>query len=222
MKLIVVAASGLAREVLATERELRRSTHIRVVDDDPAMWGTVFAGHPVVGGLNHLSAYDDHHVLVCAGQGRVRRDIVRRLAALGVTRERYATVIHPRVEIPPGCSIGVGSILLESVVLTARVRIGDHVAVMPHVTLTHDDTVDDYATVCAGVSLGGGVRIGTGAYLGMNSCVREGLTVGREAVLGMGAALVDHLPAGQTWVGNPARPMLRTVTANLPRAVGGR
>ena len=121
MKLIVVAASGLAREVLATERELRRSTHIRVVDDDPAMWGTVFAGHPVVGGLNHLSAYDDHHVLVCAGQGRARRDIVRRLAALGVTRERYATVIHPRVETTPGLhASGSAASCSTSVVLTAR------------------------------------------------------------------------------------------------------
>jgi sugar O-acyltransferase (sialic acid O-acetyltransferase NeuD family) len=221
MKLVIVAASGLAREVLAVERETRRSNRVRVVDDDPSLWGTVLDGFPVVGGLDALTAYDDHQVLVCAGRGEARRAIVRRLSALGVERDRYATLIHPRVEIPPGCTIGAGSILLAGVVLTARVRIGDHVVVMPHVTLTHDDVLGDHSTICAGASLGGGVHVGEGAYLGMNSCVREGLSVGPGAVLGMGAALVDHLPAGETWAGTPARPLAPPI-AHLPRAVGGR
>jgi acetyltransferase-like isoleucine patch superfamily enzyme len=71
--------------------------------------------------------------------------------------------------------------------------------------------VEDFATLCAGVSLGGGVRVGAAAYLGMNAAVREGLTVGDGAVLGMGAALTRDLPPGQTWVGQPARPLRQTL-----------
>jgi len=222
VKLLIVAASGLAREVVAAEHELGRCTRIRMVDDNRALWGSIVDGVPVIGDLTHVTAYDDHQILVCAGRGASRRAIVRRLATLGVTRERYATLVHPGVSIPAGCLVGAGSILLDGVVLTARVRVGDHVVVMPNVTLTHDDVLEDHSTICAGVSLGGGVRIGSGAYLGMNSCVREGLTVARDGVLGMGAALVDHLPQGQTWVGTPARPLVRNARLDLPRAVGGR
>ena len=204
-RLMVVAASGLAREALNVERLIGRFSRIRVVDDDPARWGTTVDGEPVVGGLDLVREYDDHMLLVCAGRGTARRHIVQRLSELGVTADRYLTLVHPRVTVPPGCSVGAGSILLEGVVLTANVTIGDHVVAMPHVALTHDDVVEDYATLCAGVSLGGAVRVGSGAYLGMNSSVREGVTVGADATLGMGAALVTDLPTGATWAGVPAR-----------------
>jgi acetyltransferase-like isoleucine patch superfamily enzyme len=113
-------------------------------------------------------------------------------------------MIHPSIEIPRGCSVGPGSIVLAGVVMTANVQVGSHVVAMPHVTLTHDDVVEDFVTLCAGVTLGGGVRLRNGAYLGMNASVRPGVTVGRDATLGMGAALVEDLPDRETWVGVPA------------------
>jgi sugar O-acyltransferase (sialic acid O-acetyltransferase NeuD family) len=209
--LLVVAASGLAREALAVERQLGRYSGVVVLDDDPRRWGTELAGHPVVGGSSLATEYPDHAVLVCAGRGIARRAIVRRLAEAGVEEERYTSCVHPGVEVSPGSVIGRGSIVLAGVVLTADVRVGEHVVVMPHVTLTHDDVVEDYATLCAGVTLGGEVRIGRAAYLGMASSVRERVEVGAGAVLGMGAALTRSLPAGETWVGVPARPVKTSV-----------
>ena len=206
-RLMIVAASGLAREALNVERAMGRFTRIQVVDDDATLWGTTVAGEPVVGGLDLVREYDDHLLLVCAGRGSARRRIVERLTGLGVSSDRYLTLVHPRVTVPSDCSVGVGSILLEGVVLTARVDIGDHVVAMPNVTLTHDDVVEDFSTLCAGVSLGGGVRVGSGAYVGMNASVREGCVIGRDTTLGMGAALVRDLPDNETWVGVPARPV---------------
>jgi sugar O-acyltransferase (sialic acid O-acetyltransferase NeuD family) len=202
--LVLVAASGLAREALATLRATGKPVDAVVLDDDPARHGTELSGVDVVGGLEDVKRYDTSEVLVCAGKGSTRRALVDRLSDLGVGPDRYATVVHPSVQVPDSCVIGAGSLVLAGVVLTADVRLGGHVVVMPHVTLTHDDMVEDFATLCAGVTLGGSVRVGTSAYVGMSASVRENVTVGAESLLGMGSVLLHDLPAGETWAGCPA------------------
>jgi sugar O-acyltransferase (sialic acid O-acetyltransferase NeuD family) len=205
-ELVLVAAGGLAREVLAVERALGRYSGFLFLDDDPRTWGSRIADAPVVGGLDRLLDLGDHDVVVCAGHGLARRALVERARRLGVPEERFASVRHPGVDVPAGCTVGAGSILLAQVAITGDVHVGRHVLAMPHVTLTHDVEVADFATLCAGVSLGGGVRVGEAAYLGMNASVRERVSVGAGATLGMGAALLADLPEHETWVGVPARP----------------
>lgn len=203
--LLLLGASGLARETAAAAQSSHRI--IGVLDDDPALRGTRVAEAEVLGGIAHAAEYDAD-LLVCVGSGVGRRSVVARLADLGVDPGRYATLVDDAVRIPGGCTVGVGSILLAGVVLTADVAVGRHVVVMPNATLTHDVRLDDFATLTAGVSLAGSVRVGEAAYLGMNASVRQGVAIGAGAVIGMGAAVLGDVPAGETWAGVPARALV--------------
>ena len=202
--LLLVAASGLAREVMSVCEATGRQV-VGVLDDDPAKAGTAFGSTTVLGSLELARHHPEAELLLCAGKGSVRRDLAVRLAVLGVGSDRYATVVDPSVRVPSTCSLGAGSILLGGVVLTADVGVGRHVVCMPHVTLTHDDDLADYVTLTTGVSLGGGVCVGEAAYIGMNASVRERLSVGADSVLGMGAVLVADQPPGTVYAGVPAR-----------------
>ena len=215
VSLLLVAASGLAREVISVLERLPDAVASGIVDDNPGLHGTSVDGVPVLGSLEAVMAYPDSRLLICAGHGAVRSRIVARLAALGVNDERFATLIDDSVHVPRSCAIGSGSILLAHTVLTADVEIGRHVVIMPNATLTHDNRIGDYATICAGVSLGGAVQVGQAAYLGMNASVRENLIVGASAVLGMGAVLLRDQPAGETWVGVPAAPVNQMTTIRI-------
>lgn len=201
-ELLLITASGLGREVLATVRSSGQYDIAGFLDDE--MSGTDVDGAPVLGPIDDAVNYPLAFVLVCLDSGPARKTVVDRLAAMGVAHARYATVIDPSVRIPEGCRIGRGSILLRNVTLTASVTLGSHVVAMPSVTFTHDDDVADFATFAAGASLGGGVRIGTAASLGMNSSVRERTSVGAFATVGMGAAVLSNVPDGETWVCMPA------------------
>lgn len=202
---ILVAASGLAREVLASTRATGTVTVIGFLDDDPQLSGEFIEGIPVLGRIKDASAFHTASFVLCAGKGAVREKLAGTLATMGIGSVRYASVVDKSAFVADGSVVGAGSILLANVVLTAGVRLGSHVVAMPHVTFTHDDEVDDFATLTAGVSLGGGVSIGRGAYLGMNSSVRERCAVGAGATIGMGAAVLQDVPDDETWVGVPAR-----------------
>ncbi len=204
-ELILIAASGLAREVLAMVRASGQYDVVGLLDDNPNMVGVSIDGAPVLGFIDDAPKYTHAFVLVCVGSGKTRETLVERLTAMGLHESRYATAIDPSVYLPDGCQVGRGSILLQNVTLTTSVTLGSHVVAMPSVTFTHDDTVADFSTFASGVSLGGGVRVGRAAYLGMNSSVRERTSIGAYSTVGMGAAVLSNVPEGQTWVGVPAQ-----------------
>ncbi|KAA9148189.1 MULTISPECIES: NeuD/PglB/VioB family sugar acetyltransferase [Microbacterium] len=197
---LLVGASGLAREVLAAGM----TGVAGILDDDVSLHGTEIAGVPVVGPVADAAAGNEQ-LLVCIGPSGTRREVVRRLGRSGVAAERYATYVARSARMGTTSDVGSGSILLDGVVVTADARLGRHVVVMPNCVITHDAVLEDFATLTSGVALAGGVRVGEAAYIGMNAAVRQGLSIGAAATVGMGAAVLSDVPAGEIWAGVPAR-----------------
>lgn len=48
-------------------------------------------------------------------------------------------------------------------------------------------------------------RVGRGASIGGGAVILPGVTIGEGAMIGAGAVVTSDVPAGETWVGNPAR-----------------
>jgi len=208
-ELLIVGAGGFGRETVEAVRALNAvSARWRLagyLDDDPARHGTMIEGIPVLGGIEKLGDMPDASVVVCTGRPgnyRSRPAIVERL---GLPSERYATIIHPSASVRVGSRSGPGTVLLAQTALTTAITIGSHVAVMPHVVLTHDDVIDDFATMASGVCLGGNVRVGPCAYVGAGALVRENCSIGSGALVGMGAIVTRDIPDDEVWAGVPAR-----------------
>jgi sugar O-acyltransferase (sialic acid O-acetyltransferase NeuD family) len=175
------------------------------LDDDPGLHGRELEGVSVLGGTDLVARLPKVRVVICIGNPRGYRARARLVERLGLPESRYATVIHPSAQISASCTVGPGSVILALATLTAGVEVGAHVAVMPQVVLTHDVVVADHATLASAVLLGGGTRIERGAYLGAGALIREQVVVGAWAQVGMGSVVLHDVPAGQVWVGSPAR-----------------
>lgn len=113
-----------------------------------------------------------------------------------------------RLSIGDGCRFGreliiacFGSVEIASDVLAAdRVFIGD----------TYHDYRDPAKPIRdQPLSEPRPVRIGAGSFLGINSCVLPGVTVGDRAYVGAGAVVTADVPALSVVAGNPARVVRR-------------
>jgi len=207
--LVLVGSGGFGRE---TAQAVHAANLVRptwrllgFIDDSVERHGSLVEGSLVLGGRELIETMPGAAIVVCTGRPSDYASRSRIVRGLALPPERYATILHPSAEISQSSSIGSGSVLLAHVTLTAAVRVGVHVAIMPQVTLTHDDQVDDFATIASGALLGGGVHVQTGAYVGAGAVIGEGRTVGMYSLVGMGAVVTHDIPPREVWAGVPAR-----------------
>ena len=89
--------------------------------------------------------------------------------------------------------------------------------------ISPDARIEAFASVDAGVTratqigsrswlmksvhVGHDVVIGEDCEIGVGVIIRPYITVGDGARLGAGAVVISDVPAGEVWVGNPARPL---------------
>jgi sugar O-acyltransferase (sialic acid O-acetyltransferase NeuD family) len=212
--LLLVGAGGFAREVAQAVHAINsvqpRFQLIGHLDDDERLHGRDVDGVPVIGSIAAVTSYPAARLIVCTGSPSdyfSRKRIVERLR---LAPARFATIVHPQASVAMTATIAEGTVLLATAVVTARASIGRHVAVMPGVTITHDDVIGDYATFGAGARLAGGAVVEEGAYVGAGVLVREGRRIGAWSLVGMGAVVLHDVPPAEVWVGCPAR-RLRSV-----------
>jgi acetyltransferase-like isoleucine patch superfamily enzyme len=99
-----------------------------------------------------------------------------------------------------------GNIIFPGAHLGNDVELGKHVHVQFNAVVTHGCRIGDYTTICPGAVLSGDVTVEDDVLIGANATViHGGITIGRGARIGAGAVVLDHVPAGATVVGVPAR-----------------
>ena len=206
-QLVLLGAGGHASDVLGLVETINRSAPtwevVGVADDDI---GTVsaarFADRAVV--LDATAAvFEPGHAFVAAvGYPEPRRRIAVRAEQGGL---EAVALVHPRVELGTGCTVGAGTVVLAGALVSPGVRLGRHALVHNGAIVGHDASVADFASLMPGCTIGGGAVVGAGALVGAGATVLQGLRLGDGCVVGAGAVVTTDVAPGATVVGVPAR-----------------
>lgn len=115
-----------------------------------------------------------------------------------------------KLERTKGVNIGFGARIFEFVTIHAGTQgptdIGAGVAIHNHSHIAHDCQLEPLVTVGGQTTIAGHVKAMQGSMICGKSAVHQWCVIGAYSILGAGTFLKNHIPPGEKWLGNPARP----------------
>ena len=119
----------------------------------------------------------------------------------------------------PGAQIGANCNICSHCFIESEAVIGNNVTIKNGVQVWDGITLEDHVCVGAKVSFTNDrypqaknadwklerTLVKRGASIGAGSTILCGVTIGENAMIGAGSVVTKDVPAGEVWVGNPAK-----------------
>lgn len=151
---------------------------------------------------------DEKAITIAIADSQIRAKLARKCAMEGLAFQTVTARHHVCMD---SVEIGEGAIFSPFTTLTSNIRIGSHFHLNIGSYVEHDCIIGDFVTFGPGVKCNGNVHVHDHAYIGSGAIIKQGTPdqprqIGRGAIIGMGAVVTKDIEAGETVVGNPARP----------------
>jgi UDP-perosamine 4-acetyltransferase len=203
---LIVGAGGHGKVVADALEAMGREVR-GFLDIDPARWGEVVNGKPVIGGDDRLP--EAGTVELANGIGSIqslatRSSVFDRLRGKGF---RFVTVLHPRAVVSPTARVEEGAQIMAGAIVQTNARIGADTIVNTGAIVEHDCSVGEHVHLAPGVTLSGGVRIGNCVHVGTAACVIQGIRIDDYALVAAGAVVTRDVARSARVSGIPAREM---------------
>jgi sugar O-acyltransferase (sialic acid O-acetyltransferase NeuD family) len=204
-KICIIGSSGLAKETywLLQEAGLESSFECFMEPDEYWQEKEIF-GVPV----RKQSEFDasKHKAVIGIGDSVIREKVVKFQLP---SDTEYPTIIHPNVRISKWVELGTGAIICAGNIITCDITIGNFAFINLACTIGHDCVIGDYLTMNPGVNLSGICNLGNHVSIGTNAAVRQGVSICDNVVIGMGSNVVKNIKESGTYVGSPAKLLIR-------------
>lgn len=133
---------------------------------------------------------------------RSRAKIYQAIKAKGYKLISY---VSSKAIMSPDIKMGDNCFILEKNIIQPFVTIGSNVMIWSGSQISHHTNVDDHVFIASEVVISGHCKIETLSFLGMNSSIREGVTVRKGSLVAMGAAIIKETCPWGVYKGIPAR-----------------
>jgi sugar O-acyltransferase (sialic acid O-acetyltransferase NeuD family) len=208
MNLVIIGASGLAREVYDLANTCYgNNPNFKIkgfLSDGPSNIEEM--GYPKV--LNTVNGYtiEKEDVFFCAiGNVKDRKKTSEIILNKGGT---FINLIHPTAIISPSAKIGVGVAIKAFSSLASNVKIGDFVYLQSSVILGHDVVIGNYCQVNSFAFFAGYVNVEDLCIINAGAKLIQNIKVGTGATVGIGSVVLTRVKEGATVFGVPAKKII--------------
>lgn len=205
MRIAVFGASGHGKVVADTLLQMHSALEVVFFDD---LYPSVMNNeHWIVAGntsdlINQGKEFDG--VIIAIGNNHVRLSKQIEIESAGM---KILSAIHPRAIVSPYAVIGNGAVILAGAVVNAFAVVGKSCVINSNAVVEHDVKLFDGVHICPGANVAGGVIIEEASWIGIGSCIKQLVHIGKNVIVGAGAVVVKNIPDGVTVVGSPAKLM---------------
>jgi len=212
MKLAIYCAGGLGKEIydLALRNNDGKWEEIFFVDDlktESTYCGAKLHKFDVV-----CENKNNIEFLIATGEPFVREILFRKIAGNGF---KVAKLIDKTAVVSPSAFVDDGTIISYNSFVSSDVKIGKNNFIQPHMILAHDSIIGENCVLSSFCQISGNCSIGDAVYLGLNSIVREKVSIGSGCIIGMGSCIHKNIKELSVAYGNPAKVIRKNETKRV-------
>lgn len=209
-RLVVIGASNALREVkgIVAAINLVQPTYeiIGALDDSEELLGTEVAGVPVIGPLSiAVTLPSDLSFVFAIGSQSTQLVRDQLFLKIGVNKNRFPAIVHPKADIDPTAEIGHGCIVHSGACMGPESQLCDFAILAVNSALGPSSMVREFAMVTSLVLVLSRAVVGRMAFIGSMTCVLEDIQIGDFSRVGVGSIVTRNIPKNAIAMGNPAR-----------------
>jgi sugar O-acyltransferase (sialic acid O-acetyltransferase NeuD family) len=213
MKDMVIVGTALFGEVVRdyfheyTDFKVQAfSCHERVKKEDSN------CGLPVIT-IESLESHfkpEDVSIFVAIGYKSMNRQRQKTYEELKQRGYSFASFIAPNVKIWESNSIGENVFIFENNVIQPHVHIGNNTILWSGNHIGHHSIIGQHCFISSHVVVSGSCAVGENSFLGVNSTLHDGITLGKENLIGAGAIISKDTKDQEVYVPNSTKVFPKT------------
>jgi sugar O-acyltransferase (sialic acid O-acetyltransferase NeuD family) len=197
-ELVILGAGDFARIACVYFSSDSRYRVAAFTVDDQYVTADSLLGRPVIpySYIRERYSPETHDMFVAIGFKRLNRARAEAYARAKASGYNLATYVSSKTSHCGEWSVGDNCFILEQNVIQPFVQIGNNVVLWSGNHLGHDAVIDDHVFISSHVVLSGRTHVGAYCFVGVNACVKQGVSIAPGCLIGAGAVILKNTKAG--------------------------
>lgn len=118
---------------------------------------------------------------------------------------RIPTIIDKSANVSNNALIEEGVFIGKNVIINAGSIIKKGSIINTGTIVEHDCEIGEFTNLAPGVVLGGSVKVDQCSVIGMNSTIKNQVSIGKNSIIGMGSNVLKNIQSNVIAYGNPCK-----------------